>query len=48
MMLCYITTVTYVTYVTCRFGYDAIHLEEATMGNVMQQAGYVTGHYGKW
>jgi arylsulfatase A-like enzyme len=31
-----------------RLGFDAIHLGEATMGNVMQQAGYVTGHYGKW
>ncbi|WIA22268.1 hypothetical protein OEZ85_004589 [Tetradesmus obliquus] len=29
-------------------GYDAIHLGEATIGNVMQQAGYVTAHYGKW
>lgn len=32
----------------CRLGYDAIHLGEATIGNVMQQAGYVTAHYGKW
>lgn len=32
----------------CRFGYDAFSLSEATMGDVMQQAGYMTAHYGKW
>ncbi|WIA18227.1 hypothetical protein OEZ85_009698 [Tetradesmus obliquus] len=30
------------------FGYDAFSLSEATMGDVMQQAGYMTAHYGKW
>ncbi|WIA18401.1 hypothetical protein OEZ85_009862 [Tetradesmus obliquus] len=30
------------------FGYDSFSLKEATMGDVMQQAGYVTAHYGKW
>ncbi|KAF6235444.1 alkaline-phosphatase-like protein [Scenedesmus sp. NREL 46B-D3] len=29
-------------------GYDAFHLNESTAGNVMQQAGYITAHYGKW
>jgi arylsulfatase A-like enzyme len=31
-----------------RFGYDAFSLEEFTLGNVMQQAGYITSHFGKW
>ncbi|WIA15052.1 hypothetical protein OEZ85_001752 [Tetradesmus obliquus] len=30
------------------YGYDAINLGEATLGNVMQAAGYTTAHYGKW
>jgi hypothetical protein len=32
----------------CRFGYDSFSLTEATLGDVMQQAGYVTAHFGKW
>jgi hypothetical protein len=34
--------------VCCRFGYDAFSLKEATMGDVLQQVGYITAHYGKW
>ncbi|KAF6262205.1 alkaline-phosphatase-like protein [Scenedesmus sp. NREL 46B-D3] len=29
-------------------GYDSFSLAEATAGDVMQQAGYMTGHFGKW
>jgi arylsulfatase A-like enzyme len=29
-------------------GYDSFSLGEATAGDVMQQAGYVTSHFGKW
>jgi hypothetical protein len=29
-------------------GYDAFSLKEATMGDVLQQVGYITSHYGKW
>ncbi|KAF6257012.1 alkaline-phosphatase-like protein [Scenedesmus sp. NREL 46B-D3] len=29
------------------FGYDSFSLQEATMGDVLQQVGYVTSHYGK-
>jgi arylsulfatase A-like enzyme len=32
----------------CSYGYDAFSLSEATLGDVMQQAGYTTAHYGKW
>jgi hypothetical protein len=30
------------------WGYDAFSLKEATMGDVLQQVGYVTSHFGKW
>jgi arylsulfatase A-like enzyme len=46
--ICYSVTPQLCFLLNCRFGYDAFSLSEATMGNVMQQAGYMTAHYGKW
>lgn len=45
----------YITCCCCRtgtvyntLGYDSFSLGEATAGDVMQQAGYTTSHFGKW